>query len=237
MAVECPHCQQPIPVDGFRLRSWCPNCGRELSTSPRNDPAAEPATTEAPRLRPAEGLPRLAGAAGGKLPYFHVRIASSGPRTAYRIYIAGTDLLFIHLGVQSLDPGHHARQGAAITGGGLIGGLIGSVAAEEARARIARLTRSLDAADERILRRFAAEDEDSFTLATGDLRDLRIEPRSVWQALKRGPGCAALLRFTHPERGDMTLELLAIDDVTAAVRELRRLYGDAVQVKVSWNSL
>jgi hypothetical protein len=236
MKLECPQCRNELPNNPDPdLASWCPVCGAEF------DPtlAAEEAGEAVPEL-PGEEKAAAAGRPWGcPLPYFHARIASSWSvdQTIFRVYLAGRDLLFINLGVASLEAPDSAQQ-AAPPGGGLLVAAVAAAAtyaAAHAQATLDRLNSVLKVADEDVLRQYAAEDEKSFVLSAEDIRDVRIDPRSFWGSLFAAKH-SALLRFEHAARGDVTLQLVSINDVSNALEGLPQVFKH-VAVNVSWNSL
>jgi hypothetical protein len=172
------------------------------------------------------------------LAHFHVRLTSfwNWSTKIHRVYVVGRDLLFVHLGVNSLDPEDAGRQTAASLGGGLIPALIGSFSTMRAREELQRLERALAAADEDVLRQFVAEEKQSFLLRADEIGEVVIEAASVWRKMF-SYGCTALLTWRHAQRGVMKMELPTIRDVGPAVAEVQRLFGQAAQVNISWNSL
>jgi hypothetical protein len=172
------------------------------------------------------------------LTHFHVRVTSfwNWSTTIHRVYVAGNDLLFVHLGVVSLDPEDAGRRTAASMGGGLIPALIGTFSAMRAREELKRLTKALEAADEDVLRQFIREDQQSFLLSVAEIGNVCIEAPSIWRKMFSN-GCSALLTWDHATRGPMKMELLDIRDVGTAIPEAQRLFGPSVRVNVSWNSL
>src|SRR5262249_26060726 len=98
-------------------------------------------------------------------------------------------------------------------------------------------TRALDSVtDENLRRRFAEEDPESFTMSRQGVRDLRIEPPSLWDKFNWREEVAAKVRFLHPAHGPMTLDLPCFDDVGKAIAELPKAFPNEVQVTASWNS-
>jgi hypothetical protein len=172
------------------------------------------------------------------LPQFHVRVTTfwNWSPTIHRVYVSGRDFLFVHLGVNTLDPDEMARRAAWSMGGGLLPALIGYFAAQRARAKLDRIRRSLEHADEDVLREFAAEDPGSCILSVDDLDAVSLEGASFWRKLFSA-GCSSLLTWTHPKRGKMTMELLSVQDSTVAVGEVKRLFGERARVNVSWDAL
>jgi hypothetical protein len=177
---------------------------------------------------------------GAPLPYFHARGApakSDGGVMLYRVYPAEGEFLFIGLGVSTLDRERQARAaGGTIGAAGLVPGLIKgfnvymhSMNLERHQALLRALERVNDLNP---LRRFAEEDPMSFTLAQEGVRDLSIDPPSIWDELAHHGDIAAKLRFIHPGRGKMAFDLPSFADVSGAVKELSQRFGDAVQVRV-----
>jgi hypothetical protein len=239
MNVECPQCRHKVPhTPDPRLSAWCPKCGADF------DPPAAEADPAGAVPEPPTAVEQPAAATGTAwgcpLPYFHARLASgwSVDPTIFRVYLAGHDLLFINLGVTSLEAPDSSRP-AAPAGGGLLVAAVAAVAtqvaAAHAQATLDRLNHVLKLADEKVLREYAAEDEKSFVLSAEDVRDVRIDPSSVWGTLF-GAKHSALLRFDHEARGDVTLQLISINDVSNALTELPRVFKN-VAVNISWNSL
>lgn len=168
--------------------------------------------------------------------YFHAHLASGWwpSRTLHRVYITDTDFLFVHLDVRTLNPEKDANQVPLATGGGAIPALIGYCMAKAERAKLERLYKSLDAADEEVLREFVEGDEKSFILPFQEVESVRLEPRTFWGSMF----CRDLLAFLKLTRiGDspLTLALVAPNEMATVAEEMRRLFDD-VQCELSWRA-
>ncbi len=242
LMIRCTSCGWVFsPTPGSRP-PWCPHCGADLKAEPADRPPGTAAPEAAPPAppRPAAAPPPVAEVVpctappGQPLPYFQALRAPSWwqERCLYRVYVTGTDLLFIALGF-----GNQAQAAGLAAMGGAVGGLIGAAVAWQKQNQIERRGHLLDGADESALRHLAGEEKHSFRAAVADLHDVRIDPPSAWGRLFRGGvPCVGLLRFTDARRGAMTLELPTPEDVRVALAELPRLFGPAVQTNLSWRS-
>lgn len=243
LMIRCKSCGWVFsPTPGSRP-PWCPHCGADLKAEPADRPPGTVTPEAAPpeQPRPPEAPPPVAEASSGTapprqpLPYFQAcRPPSwSQDRCLYRVYVTGTDLLFIALGT-----GGHAQAAGCAAMGGAVGGLVGAAVVWHKQKQMERRGQLLDAADEPALRQLAEEEKNSFRAAVADLHDVRIDPPpSVWSRLFRGSApCVGQLRLAHAQRGAMTLELPTPEDVRVALAELRRLFGPAVQTSLTWRS-
>jgi hypothetical protein len=174
------------------------------------------------------------------LQYFHVRLCSFwGPkRTIHRVYVTETDFLFIHLDVATLHPEDYAHEVPAVTGGGAIPALIGAAVskyvATVARDRLDRLTKSLDAADEDVLREFIEGDQNSFILSFQEIQDVRIERKTVWSSLL----CRDLLAYltwSSASRGQESFALIAPHEMVTVAEEAKRIFGE-IECDLSWRA-
>jgi hypothetical protein len=198
-------------------------------TQPTTQPSPANAITVAPiSANPKRSVARLPA---GPLPYFHAKFYSTWTtnQTIYRVYFTNTDLLFVHLGIATLDPEESLRQSTYVPGGGAVSALIlaavNSFVAAAGRERLDRLNKALAAADEEILRKFVEGDEESFALSFEEMRDVRLEEKTFWASMM----CrhlVAFLKFTSASRGDLTLALISIHDMPTLAEQLRRAFGD-----------
>jgi hypothetical protein len=184
----------------------------------------------APR-RPGDESPAHARAGKRPLPYFHLKMYSAwhANQSIYRVYLTERDFLFVHLGVGMLTPEDRVNQTAGAYGYGLIPALVARGVswwiASLARDRLDRLNKSLAAADEQVLREFVREDADSFVLPFAEVRDLRLEEKTFWASLWCS-NLVAFLKMTSASRGELTLALVAMNEMATVVEELRRVFGD-----------
>src|SRR5262249_58058669 len=119
------------------------------------------------------------------LPHFHVRVTTfwNWSPTIHRVYASGRDLLFINLGVDSLNPQEASRRAAWGMGGGLLGALIGYYMAQNAQAKLDRIKRALEYADDEVLREFVRDDSSSFIVSADELDAVCLEPAGFWRKL------------------------------------------------------
>jgi hypothetical protein len=184
---------------------------------------------------------------GRSLPFFHVRFKppkGDRARRIDRVFLTENEFLFISLHTSTLNLERGISRTTGMINGGLVAGLATGLVAgvnaycqmmtfEEYRAR----TRALDGVtDEHLLRQFAGEDPESFTLPMQEIRDVRIEPPSVWDKFNGRGEIAAKVQLDHPEHGKLTLDLPCFDDVGKAMEELPKVFGNEVQITASWNS-
>jgi hypothetical protein len=159
--------------------------------------------------------------------YFHARLASGWwpSQTIHRVYITDKDFLFVHLDVSTLLPEKNMNQVPVATGGGAIPALIGYCMAKSERAKLERIYKSLDAADEEVLREFIEGDEDSFVLPFQEVQSVCLEPKTFWGSLF----CRDLLSFlklTRTSDKPLTLALVAPNEMATVAEEMRRLFDD-----------
>jgi hypothetical protein len=177
----------------------------------------------------------------GLLPYFHTKIYSSwkGGGTIYRVYVTETDFLFVHLGIGTLHPEENVHPTPIIPNAGVVVAVAISAfhkcAAMMARQHLDRLTKSLEAADEGVLREFISEDEHSFILPYRQVQNVRLEPRTFWGSLMCRD-LLAFLKWSCASHGEMTLALIAAHEMVTVVEELKRNFDD-VRCNISWRHL
>ena len=148
------------------------------------------------------------------------------------------DFLFINLGVSTLTPDDHVGQTAMMTGGGaipaLIGAAIGHYVASLARDRLNRLNKSLEVADEDVLRQFAEEDPDSFVVPFCEVKDVGIKRKSLWGSMVC-QHLVAYLSLTRIGTGPMTVALIAPNEMVTVAEEMKRVFGE-VPCDLSWRA-
>jgi hypothetical protein len=238
--IRCTNCSWVFSPTPGTPPPWCPHCGADLKAEPADRPPQSAAQASAPPEPPrVPEIPPPAAEVNPEpapfrppVPFFQARRAPSWADQGclYRVYVTGTDLLFIALGAGFV----HGAQFAAV--GGAIGGLVGAAVAWQKHKQMEQRLQVLNGADEAALRQLTDERTDSFRVAAADVHDIRIDPPSGWSRFLRQSQCAGLLKLTHAETGEITLELPTVEDVSAALAELPRLFGTALQVNVSWRS-
>jgi hypothetical protein len=236
---------------------------QEYSPHPRRprSPDAETvsdATPTPPPQHPAKPLqerpglasrlePYLLSSPGGAMPglaksemppFFLVR--STGKARFHRmtrIYVLPEEILVIDAGAGSDMNVAAGVTAAAVVGGGLIGGLIGSAVgtmfAEDQKARGEAMQQKLDRLSLPALLEWSTE-PGNFRANVKDLVGIRIDPpsSSFWRNRGREIGT---LRFRHMKRGEYTFEFLCGVELRGAVELLRRAAGSSVRVGDGWD--
>ena len=184
---------------------------------------------------------REQGQPDGALPFLHVRYKASGAlnRRIYRAFLDGDDFLFISLHTNRLSERLDSPTDGLVSAG-LVGGLLAGVNAYcqmQAREECRKRTRLVDGmTDDTLLRQFIEEDPESFVMSMQGVRDVRIEPPSLWDKFNWREEIAGKIRLLHPDHGQMTLDLPCFDDVSKALAELPRRFPNEVQFPASWNA-
>jgi hypothetical protein len=150
------------------------------------------------------------------------------------MYFTDADLLFMRLGCCSSNT---VPPGAMVAGAlfGLAGMLVVSALAngEKADHEVDRRGRLLDMADEEALRRYLKEGDGSFAVARKDVRQVCLEPVSLWKRSMFNNSSGPLLTLTHAEVGDLVWELPSSQELQLVCKRLRELLGDVFTDKVS----
>jgi hypothetical protein len=181
------------------------------------------------------GVPSMART---RPPYFHARAVYAFKRNRfYRVYVLPEMLLFLDAGPETNDQCTRGIGAAGAVTGGILGALIGSAIGSviDSTRGDTGATRKmlLDTADTAELIQLSGEESASFSVVPADLRDARIEPPSLWHTVQHfGKKYVGLLCFHHRDRGDMTLEIPAANDMQTAVAALPFLFGDDLAVNV-----
>ncbi len=226
-----------------RMPPWCRHCGADLKSSPKNPTPA--AAAEAPLREP------VPLGANGNLPpngkdqglaYIHACVPELlGNNSLYRVYFTKTDLLVFRIGSGSVSAGQVLPQTRARinpVGFGLLPMIANGVAKkrEAEQLRLAERAKELDGADEPTLRDYAYTGDAAFILGPGDVTWLRIDPPSGYIRYLFGVDHEGVLKFAHRAAGKMKLALPSWKDARRAIEELPKLFGNLVQVNLSWGS-
>jgi hypothetical protein len=226
-----------------RVPPWCRHCGADLKTSPKEPAPA--ATAQAPLQQPK--LPSAAGppAPNGQTkapPYIHACIPGMlGKNMLYRIYFTSSDLLVFRIGSGTISAGQvlpSTKARVRPIGLGLLPMIAHSVAKrnEAEDMRLADRAKELEAADEPTLRDCVHTGDAAFALGPGDITWLRIDPPSGYIRVFCGVDHEGILKFEHRTAGKMKLALPSWKDAKKAIEELPKLFGDLVQVNLSWGT-
>jgi hypothetical protein len=235
LTVECRKCSQLISnPDGSRLPPWCPRCGADLRLAGADVRVAPVESTQIqtrplpPRPAPQEGARPVVTLSSGRF------FAAYRGSDLYRVYVTETDLLVLKIGSEQVPPDRGTAR-VAVALGGLLGGVLASVAAwaTPPNTRLDDRANLFDMSDEHSLRLYAREGHGSFVADPEDIDDLRLEPPSTLGRLF-GSKTEAVLTFRHRKEGRVTLKLQSTHDVRVAVVGLSRLFGDAVAIRVPW---
>jgi hypothetical protein len=242
LTVSCPSCSAAVVSDEIgRLPPWCSRCGSTLKA--KAEAPRTPAQSAAANHVPDEPVPAAAEEPAAEatplvtLPYFQACIPnfSSDEHELFRVYLAGNDLLVFKLGVGGVNSGHFQPRTKQRRMGTGIAGAIAQMAEME-RVRFAKRIEELDTCDEAGLRLRAAAGDGSFTAAPTDLRDVRVDGPSWWYRYLCSVDHYAVLKFKHAQQGRMSLALPALSDARRAVEGLTQMFGDLVQVNLTWGS-
>jgi hypothetical protein len=222
----------------------------ELSPRPTEPaaPAAAPVTTAAaerpelarrlqPYLPASPVAPALAdpGRPADHPPFFTVRATyRSRFERMTRVYVAAGELLVIDAG-----PGSDVNQvagftAATLSGGGvigaLVGGAVGTMAADSAKAKGEALQLRLNRLDLAGVLAWA-DQGGNCRVRLEDLVGVCIDPPGV-KGRSRGVGT---FRFRDVKRGEFTFEFLSGAEIWVAVELLRRKIGPALHVGTGWD--
>jgi hypothetical protein len=176
------------------------------------------------------------------LPYIHACIPGMlGNNTLYRIYFTKNDLLVFRIGSGMVSAGQilpQTRPRVRPISLGLLPLVAPNVAKrhDAEQIRLAQRIKDLDTASESTLRDYVSTGDAAFFLGPGDITWLRIDPPSAYIRFFCGVDHEGILRFEHRAAGKMKLALPAWKDAKKAVEELPKLFGDLVQVNLSWGS-
>jgi hypothetical protein len=163
--------------------------------------------------------------------YFNARVPSLFFGSyVHRVYVVGDDLIFINLGVTTLDPSTISQRTTMAMGGGLLPALVGWAAAAHAQDQLDKVERLLAGATEPQIREYLAKTRKGFELSISDVKCAVLENKGFFDFA--GPECKAILRLKHSRRGEMALHLLNMDDMTTAASELVSRLGERLACKV-----
>jgi hypothetical protein len=231
-----------------KARPEDPDERAERPRRPRPEPSESQPLAERPalaaRLQPY--LPATPAAeapgqqAGEPPPYFLVRATyrAKSERMA-RIYVLPAELLVIDAGAGSDMNQAAGITAAVLTGGGLVGALVGSavgaIVAEGQKTSGEVLQLRLDRLSLPALLEWATQ-PGNFRARFEDLTGVSIDPptRSSWRPNSRGVGT---FRFHHLKRGEFTFEFLSPVELRGAVELLRRAIGNQFHLGTGWDDL
>lgn len=215
---------------------------------PKKPEAAAQPVADRPGLKariepdsPATSGPLLGLKPGEAPPYFMVRATYKAKHHRMaRIYVLADELLVIDAG-----PGADFSQvagvtAAVLTGGGLlgslIGGAVGSMVADEQKSGGEAFQRKLDRLSLAGLLEWSTE-EGNFRARFDELVGVSIDPaykNSMWQEKGRAVGT---FRFRHLRRGAYSFEFLAPVEIRGAIELLVRAMGNAVHIGKDWDDI
>lgn len=168
-------------------------------------------------------------------PYFLVRaVYKAKYHRMARIYVLPEELLVIDAGAGG-DMNQVAGVTAAVlTGGGLIGALVGgavaSMVADEQKAGGEAFQRKLDRLRLPALLEWSKE-EGNFRASYEELVGLSIDPSY------RASRAAGTFRFRHLKRGEYTFEFLSPVEIRGAIELLARAVGKSLHVGKGWDNV
>jgi hypothetical protein len=219
--LACGTCYRAVPSD-LGSPPWCPYCGGDLKAPPM-----------LPLTYPEDASAKVALAKLLQPPYFVGRAGRS-----YRIYIVPGRLLFIDCPASD-DRGsaENVVRGVSIQGGlvgAMVGGLISDALQSDRLAKSRDRNWTVNMADISELIEMAERESDSFVVDIDDLQEVQIEALTFWQHTF-ADRCSARLRFVHPIRGRMSIDLPRPDDVRVAIKQLTPTFGDRIAVNATWD--
>jgi hypothetical protein len=109
-------------------------------------------------------------------------------------------------------------------------------AQEGKQLRFADRIQDLDMANEETLRDYASMRDGSFIADPDDLKWLHIDPPSGWYRFWYRADHEGVLRFAHRRMGKLTLALPTTRDVRLAMEELPKLFGESIQINLTWGT-
>jgi hypothetical protein len=260
--IFCPSCSQIIHTDAEgRMPPWCRHCGSDLKGGPKNSspaPSAEAPASDSPAPSANGGQmsnpsPRPDGleirptalAVNGQsqgLTYIHACVPGFlGRNTLYRIYCTKTDLLVFRIGSGTMNAGQVLHQSPlrVMPVGAEFQALTAPSRNRKREMDQLRLTErlsELDAADEPTLRDYAFAGAGAFIAGLEDVSWLRIDPPSGYIRFFCRLEHDAVLKFEHRTVGKMTLALPSWKNARQAIAELPKLFGETVQINLTWGS-
>ncbi len=182
---------------------------------------------------------------GRMLNGFYCRLVTAGwlgrsvSGRVFRAYGADDGLILIDTTLPTLDPDKKppgvATAIAGEIGGGLLAKAVGAAQAASFRAKLERVTKALDAADERAVRKHLKGDPASRFVPAAACRKASVEPLSAWAKLSH-PGVARVVLPAAPDQL-AALHLLSLGDLSPAIGEFTRLSGGTAAVRINWTAI
>ncbi|OAI42234.1 hypothetical protein AYO40_01880 [Planctomycetaceae bacterium SCGC AG-212-D15] len=231
----CAQCSRPVhATPEGRLPPWCPHCGAAVKTNPAPDAPRPTAAPAAPLGR--VGIVPMVDAAPTEA-FFHVCVPaySENDHRLYRIYVTRQDLLFFAIGVGPVSMGEVLPRTRSSMVGPRVG-LAGAIAelADARQRHLAQRIAELDASNESMLRASAEARDRGFVIGPDDVDWMTVSGASFWYGWICSVQHEAVWKFKHRSEGRWKLALPALRDARRAVECSRRLFGDRVEVNLSW---
>jgi len=222
---------------------WCPHCGADVKFDAKPDsdaPLAPPPAPlpAAPVPRGAAGLMETVDAAPTES-FFHAcePALSDKQHRLFRFYITQRDLLVFALGVGAVSEGHVLPRTRTIlppNQGGIVGAM--AMMQESKDLQLAKRIEELDVAAEPTLRQIAESGDRGFVVGPDDVKWMTLSGPSLWNSWVCSVQHEAMLKFKHRSQGSLTYALPSLRDARRAAEHLPRLFGDRVQISLSWGA-
>jgi hypothetical protein len=239
-----------MAADG-RTPPWCPHCGVDIkrdalvapaaavvAAAPVPKPVAAITLPEAPTPRGAAGLLETVEQAPTES-FFHAcdPALSDKCHRIFRFYITPSDLLVFALGMGAVSEGQVLPRTKSILPP-TMGGMAGAMARmEESKdLQLAKRIEELDAANEKALRDMAESGDRGYVVGPDDVKWMTLAGPSLWNSWVCSVQHEAMLKFKHRKQGSLAFALPSLRDARRAAEHLPRLFGERVQVSLSWGS-
>jgi hypothetical protein len=238
-AFICPSCSKNLPptTDG-RPPPWCTYCGVDMKTDAAR--AALPLPSRpfpSPTPFGPAGLIETGDAAPNQT-YFHACVPAFSEKNhrLFRIYTMPSDLLVFALGGwvgsdEQTAPRTPSTQPSPA-------GIPGATATlhESKPSHLTERIAELDAADAMTLRQIAESGDRAFVVGRDDVKTMTLAGPSFWWRWICKVGHEGLLKFDHRKQGQVTYALLRPRDARRAFDHLPRIFGERLQISLSWGT-
>ena len=156
---------------------------------------------------------------------FNARLVSTSFERVCRIYVRGSDLIFIQ------NAGLSTTAEAVAIHFGLVGALIGALLKKQAKQKAEAASQLAGQQDpEQLLR----EHKDNFKVYIPEIRDSTIEPPAFFQLHGKQAG---RWNFTLRAGKKMRFEFETIDEMKTALNLLPQLLNATLKVNVEWDEM